>query len=51
MSIDQAVAEINAAPSGKAHETALRVINKLSEEDKLIAGGDIEEMAIVLDGE
>lgn len=49
MSIDEAIAEINSAPSGRAHEVALGVIARLDDLDKLMAGGDLEEMAIILD--
>jgi hypothetical protein len=51
MSIDEATDKINAAPKGSAHEVALECIAALSEDDRDMAGGDLEEMAILIDGE
>ena len=50
MTIDEAAELINNAKKGEHLKTALKVVPKLDEMDQLIAGGDLEEMAITLDG-
>jgi hypothetical protein len=49
VSIDEAIEQINAAQQGSAQEVALEVIKALSESDRELVAGDLEEMAIVLD--
>lgn len=51
MTIDEATAKINAASVGDAHETALECIQDLSEDDRLLAANDLEEMAILIDNQ
>lgn len=49
MSIDEAMKKINAAPKGSAVEVAQDCIKQLSEDDREMAGGDLEEMAVLID--
>jgi len=49
MTIDEAIKLINEAPKGRAIKVAHEVIRKLSEEDAAEIGGDLEEMAILID--
>jgi len=49
ITIDEAVEEINAAPLGTAHARALKCIKLLSREDRLMAAGDLESMAMLID--
>jgi sulfur carrier protein ThiS len=51
MTLDDAIKKINTAPKGGALEVANAVIPKLSADDKELAGGDLESMAIQIDDE
>lgn len=49
MTVDEAIEKINAAPKGEAQAVAERCISQLSEVEAEFAGGDLEEMAILID--
>lgn len=49
MTIEEASQEINAAKKGEALDVANRVIPKLSELEREMAGPDLVEMAVILD--
>lgn len=49
MTIDEAMEKINAAAAGEALSVAQNCIDQLSDDDRDLVGGDLEEMAIALD--
>lgn len=49
MTIDEAIEQINAAEKGCALDVASKVIPKLSDFDREMAGPDLEAMAVLLD--
>lgn len=49
MTIDEVIAAINSAKKGEAHDLALGYIQELSQDDRELAGADLEEMAILVD--
>lgn len=50
MTIDQAMKKINEASPFKVLEVADQCIDQLSAEDQFLAGGDLEESAIIIAG-
>jgi len=51
MTIEEAMAKINAAKKGDAQAVALDCIKQLSDDDREMAAGDLEEAAIIIDQE
>ncbi len=49
MTIDQIIEQIKAAKVGEAFETFDRLSHELSDDDLLLAGPDLEEMALLID--
>ncbi len=49
MTLDQAIEEIIATKPGDAVSVALKCIEQLSQDDQLLAGGDLLSMAILID--
>ncbi|WP_243264023.1 hypothetical protein [Sulfitobacter dubius] len=49
MTVDEAISRIDEAPRGQTLIVAQEVIALLSEMDQLMAGGDLEEYAILRD--
>ena len=49
MTIDEAIEQINSAKRGYALDVAGKVIPKLSNFDREMAGPDLEAMAVLLD--
>ena len=49
MTIDEVIQIIDEAEPGNAHEAAKAAIEQLSEDDKIMAGGDLESNAILRD--
>lgn len=50
MTVNEAIAAINAADKGDALNVAHRVIDELSDDDADMVAGDLEEMALLIDG-
>ena len=49
MTIEEAIRKINAAKPGDAHGVFLDCAEQLSEVDRLMAAGDLEEMSLLID--
>ncbi len=49
VTLDQAIEEIIATKPGDAVSVALKCIEQLSQDDQLLAGGDLLSMAILID--
>jgi hypothetical protein len=49
MTIDEVMEKINAAPKGEALDVAQSAISKMSDDDKELAGDDLEAMAVLID--